>query len=510
MIRPFLFWKQELERDVDHGLVEVNCSKKYKQQFVDSIMSMLTDMDNFFVKNDLYKYNDYYQFLSEKFMDRFGYELLYPKFNLDSKLKKECVSGRCEFDENYYNNIKIAKENLLDKATLCHEFFHYLTLNTFYYNHPDNERFKVLVNFSEREHNLILKRKHKTSETKLGEDVMQYNVFFYEGLTEFMATEIYPEARGKAYLSRVKMFEILSELIGKQNIMKDFLQGNINSIEKYFNARTWEGKYVDNFADFLKYTEGFVDDYDNGKSYYLFRELNTNYKNAIKCLMKAYYQNLMKDDESHSAEEFMKLFEFCVDYGALPECQGILQQIVKSGKISGLETQKSKINKMCRAFKSDYADWKCKVGDFVLEIVRGADCINFVLNLGKKNKLNLKFDGVDGFEYDGGYSKQMRQKDFNNNESEQDHENLEHKFNRHSKEYLQFKARATKFADGKKAADMSIELDGNSIMVEFFDKLGEKLHTFCINYGHTKTAKFDDINYNLDADETHTQSCEIL
>ncbi|MBO7508186.1 MAG: hypothetical protein J6T39_00885, partial [Clostridia bacterium] len=508
MIKPFLFWKQELEKDVDHGLIEVDCSKRYKQKFVDAIISMLTDMDKFFVENDLYKYNDYYKFADKEFMNIFGYKPLYPKFIQDNSLSKEAVAGRCAFDEDYYNTIRISREDLFNKSTLCHEFLHFLTLNNFYYNHPRDERFKVFVNSPKRGHHTMLKRQHKTVDVQLGESVMQDNEFFYEGLTEFLSSEIYPETKGKVYAARVKMFEILAGIIGKHNIMRDFVQGNISSIEKYFDAKTWERKYIGNFADFLKYTEGFIDDVERGKSYYLFRELNANYKGAIKCLMKAYYQNLLHDEKNHSVDEFMKLFEFCVDYGAFAECKDILKQIVKFGKISGLESQISKMNKMGRAFERDYSDWQCKVGDFLLEAKYGNDCINFVVNLGKNNKLNLKFDGVDGFEADGGYERRKKRENPKENKSgvKEDKAGLaSHKFNKHSKEYLQFKARGTEFSDGRKATEMSIDIESNFIKIEFFDRFGEKIHAFGINYGHTKNAMFDDKIYNFDPYENHTK-----
>ena len=483
MDRPFLYWRDELARDAENGLVEIDCSKKNKDKFVKAIMSMLTTADDYFVKNGLYAYNDYYKFLDEKFMDRFEYELLYPKFVQDNSFEKEGLSGACEFGDYYYDNIKISRQNLFDKATICHEFVHYLTLNNFYHSHKKDGRFKVFVNSAENEHHMVFKNKHMTKPATLSENAVHKNQFFIEGLTQYLTEQIYPTDKGSVYVAQVKMIGLLCDLIGQKNILGDFLQGNVDSIEKYFDAKTWDGKYIGNFADFLKFTQAYFDDSENSKSYYLFRDINKNYKGAIKCIVYAYYQNLLKDSKKHSAEEFMKLFEFCIDYGALPECYQLFKKIANSGKIENLDGYKDKINKMCKCFAIDHQDCKFKVGDFVLEVIYGADCINFVLNLGKNNQLNLKFDGVDGFDND---------------------------LNNHSQTYLQSKARATKFANGKKAQDMSITVEGNAVKVVFFDKTGQEMHSVCINYGHKKNAMFDDCVVDFDYDGGHTEREEVL
>ena len=483
MDRPFLFWRDELARDVDHGLVEIDCSKKNKDKFVKTIMSMLTTADDYFVKNGLYAYNDYYKFLDQKFMDKFEYELLYPKFIQDNHLDNENASGTCEFGENYYDNIKIAKLHLFDKPTICHEFIHYLTLNNFFHSHKKDGKFKVFVNAAEHQHHLILNKKHLTKPTTLSENVMQENQFFIEGLTQYLTEQIYPSDKGSVYSAHVQMIELLCDLIGQKNILGDFLQGNVNSIEKYFNAEKWEGKYIGNFAEFLKCTAGYFEDSENSKSYYLFRELNKNYKGAIKCITKAYYENLIKDSKMHSAEEFMRLFEYCIDYGALPECHILLKKIANSGKIENLDSQKKKINQMCRDFSNDHQNCKFKLDYFEVEMLYGEDCINFVLNLGGKNRLNIKFDGVDGFD---------------------------NSMNNHSHTYLEEKARTTEFADGEKAKDMKLTVEGNFAKIVFYDAYGEKLHTVGINYGHKKNIEFDDYFIDLNYENGMTEKYEVL
>ena len=322
-----------------------------------------------------------------------------------------------------------------------------------------------------------------TKPTTLSENVMQDNQFFIEGLTQYLTEQIYPSDKGSVYVANVKMIELLCDLIGKKQVLGDFLQGNVNSIEKYFNAQTWEGKYVGNFADFLKYTTGYFENSETSKSYYLFREINKNYKGAIKCITKAYYDNLMKDSKMHSAEEFMRLFDFCIDFCALPECYPILKQIANSGKIENIENQKHKIEHRCKMFEYTYQNDKFRLGGLEVEKIYGDDCINFVLTLGKKNKLNIRFDGVDGFDIS---------------------------LNNHSETYLQEKARKTKFADGSKAKDMALFTNGNFEKIVFYDKDGQELHTIGINYGHKKNMTFDDEVVNLDFDNYSTEKDEIL
>ena len=520
MDRAFLYWRDELARDADNGLVEIDCSKKNKEKFVKTIMSMFTTMDEYFVKNGLYKYNNYYKFLDQDFMDNFDYELLYPRFMQDNNIGNENLDGACEIGEDYYNDIKISKNNLFDKPTICHEFIHYLTLNNFYHNHKKDGRFKVFLNSALREHHLIFKKKHMTKSLSLGEEIMQENQFFIEGLTQYLTEQIYPADKGSVYVSQVQMMSLFCDLIGKQNILQDFLQGNISSIENFFDAKTWEGKYVGNFADFMNFIEGYTDNYNNANSYYLFREINKNYKGAISCITKAYYQNLLKDDKKHSNQEFLRLFEYIVDYAALPECYETLKQIVKSGKIEKIEDIKDKINKMSKSFSDQYQDCKLKVGLIEVEIIYAPDAINFVLNLGEKNKLNIRFDGVDGF---APYTKNVPTKVLKPVEQKINGKKVKYNkvvdgetemtfnsSNQHSRDYLQAKARATKFADGTKPKDMSIELESNFAKVIFYDKDGKEFHIFGINYGHKKNIMFDDNVVDLSYDNLITQKDEIL
>lgn len=474
MDRPFLFWCDELANNLENGFVEIDCSKKNKEKFVKTIMSVLTSMDNYFAKNGLYAYNNYGKFLDNKFMDGFDYGLLYPKFIQDNSLSEENLAGTCAIVSEYYNNIKISKQSLFDKPTICHEFIHYLTLNNFYHGHKKDGRFKVFVNSPRQKHHLIFGDNYMTKPTTLSEDVMQENTFLMEGLTQFLTEEIYPSDKGKAYVSQVEMVKLLCDLVGKQKVLGDFLQGNVDSIERFFGAETWNGAYTGNFADFLKYTQNFFEDSLKSKIYCFLSEINNNYKLAIKCIVQAYYNNLLKDSNLHSADEFMRLFDFCTNYGALPECFQILKKIVKSGKIENIESKRDIITQKCKRHAMQYADDKFKIGDFELEMIYGDDCINFVLTLGDKNKLNIKFDGVDGFEND---------------------------FNQHSKTYLQEKARHTKFADGTSPVDIEIEVDGNCAKVLFVDEFGQQMHSVGINYGIKKNAvMFDETVIELDSD----------
>ncbi len=201
------------------------------------LKNVLIRLNDYFVKNGFYEYNDYSQLIDMLITNPKYY------FQINSKLPQN-VRGRF-YKSTIKNNgyIEINRNSFYDlentEGYLCHEFIHLISLGMDYITYFDNGK-KVEIVLPD---NVGLKagyKKYYLKDGKTETQILTYsdlcaNSFLKEGLTELLKQQIYDVMSSTpTYQIQTRFIEFLNFASGckLEQSFKDFLQGDLVTYKK--------------------------------------------------------------------------------------------------------------------------------------------------------------------------------------------------------------------------------------------------------------------------------------
>lgn len=306
-LTPFQYLKQNIDR------LNFACEEQYIEEYKRAFSNVLDRLDKFFLDNGLYECGDYQSYVENMLKEG--------NFQFDVTEEPSKVGGAA-FHQHYggdKNRICVAPEYMghgtTTEGTICHEFFHQLTLGNATLKYVQNGKYTEvqLPTHSKNLNQAGIKRVWAQNKP-IGhpEDVETLSAgdsldggFICEAFTELSKQNIYGEDECYfAYIPQTSMIKFVNSLIGANLSMEDFLHGDLPSYVKVMGRK--------NFDKFNDACETFQKKYNaNATTNHLEDE---DYKRAQDIVVDAILDKIAESPEKINPKEFtriMAIIKYC-------------------------------------------------------------------------------------------------------------------------------------------------------------------------------------------------------
>lgn len=257
-VTPF----QKLINNIDK--VNFDCDEKYKEEYKRALLNVLARLDDYFVKNDLYKCRDYDNLIAQNILLENFYRQDKLTFSImpdDEKTMFYRTKASYNWDENKISMNPVMMFKGIDtEATLCHEIFHFLSERKIYFTTKEGTTLEDPVTgktyFAERGGKEVVTLKEC--------EPLTFSTFLNEGLTELSAQVIY-DKKDKSYDYETSIIQLINELIDDKNFMEVYLTGNLDYYVQYFGEE-----------DFKKFKTACAEVLEHEYAYNLCKSINDN------------------------------------------------------------------------------------------------------------------------------------------------------------------------------------------------------------------------------------------
>lgn len=229
---------QKLIKNIDkvrflcYDNITYQSGKKYEDEYRRALLNVLNRLDDYFMKNDLYKCRDY-NYIVKNILDHLTFKPL--GFHIYNAGMEEDIDNNAGIYYRFHNINNIANAIYMNpqymfkgtttEGVLCHEFFHYLTHVPTPTENPEFSKMQI---------------DKKTSKTY--ESIASgFTLFLNEGMTELAKQQIYNSKECyKSYLAETTMVSLLKDLIDERNFIREYLTTNLDYYVQYFGAENFE------------------------------------------------------------------------------------------------------------------------------------------------------------------------------------------------------------------------------------------------------------------------------
>ena len=306
-LTPFQYLKQNIDQ------LNFACEKQYIEEYKRAFSNVLDRLDKYFVHNGLYKCGDYQSYVENMLKEG--------NFKFDVTDEPSKVGGAA-FHQHYSDNknrICVAPEYMghgtTTEGTICHEFFHQLTLGNATLKYVQNGKYTEVQlpiyngNIKQAGIKRVWAQDNANGHPEVVESLLAGDSldggFICEAFTELSKQKIYGQDECYfAYTPQTSMIKFVNSLVGTDLSMEDFLHGDLPSYVKIMGRK--------NFDKFNEACERFQKKYNqNATINYLDDE---NYKKAQDFVVDAILDKIAENPDRYNPKEFtrtMALIKHC-------------------------------------------------------------------------------------------------------------------------------------------------------------------------------------------------------